>query len=285
MTTTTTGRFAAETRYDASASNQRRIVQVAKCEECGEEHEFRVNTKARGGMPDAVIIKKLKGLGWEVKRAGRDLTCAACIRGAKGALALHHINRDAANFDAVVLPDEPPAKQEAIRDAMTLSTVLDTGYPSASSLLDAMAATGADVALDAVPLEPVSPPKESTMKEAPATTGPRPPSREEKRTILAKLEEVYADEDVGYAADWSDGKLAASLSVPEAWVRSLREEFHGENASHEAADKGRRERERALNEIRADIKAIDSKVMTALADAEKSLSSVRDRLARLEGAK
>ena len=71
MTTTTTGRFTAETRYDASASNQRRIVQVVKCEECGEEHEFRVNTKARGGMPDAVIIKKLKGLGWEVKRGGR----------------------------------------------------------------------------------------------------------------------------------------------------------------------------------------------------------------------
>lgn len=285
MSSTTTGRFVAETRFDAASPNQRRIVQVAKCEECAEEHEFKVNTRARGGMPDAVIIKKLKGLGWEVKRGGRDLTCASCIRGAKGALALHHINRDAANFDAVVLPDEPPAKQEAIRDAMTLSTVLDTGYPSASSLLDAMAATGADVALDAVPLEPVSPPKESTMKEAPATTGPRPPSREEKRTILAKLEEVYAGEDVGYAADWSDGKLAASLSVPEAWVRSLREEFHGENASNEAADKGRRERERALNEIRADIKAIDSKVMTALADAEKSLSSVRDRLARLEAGK
>lgn len=283
MSTTTTGRFTAQTRYDAASG--RRVVQVAKCEECGEEHEFRVNTKARGGMPDAVVMKKLKALGWTVKRGGRDLTCASCGRGAQGALAIHHIGRDPAAFDAAVLADEPPEKREVIRDAMSLSAVLDTGYPSASSLLDAMAATGADVALDAIPLEPAKPPKESTpMPDTPTTTGPRPPAREDKRRILAKLEEVYAGEEVGYAADWTDEKVAASLSVPPAWVRDLRVEFHGENASNEAADKGRRERERALNEIKADIAAIDRKVMNALADAEKALSAVRGRLAKLEGA-
>lgn len=283
MSSTTTGRFVAETRYDAASG--RRVVQVAKCEECGEEHEFRVNTRARGGMPDAVIMKKLKGLGWEVKRGGRDLTCASCLRGAQGALAIHHIARDPEKFDAAVLAEEPPAKREVIRDAMSLAAVLDTGYPGASSLLDAMAATGADVALDAIPLEPAKPPKESKpMTDAP-TTGPRPPSREDKRRILAKLDDVYDGEETGYSADWSDKKVAATLSVPPAWVRDLRVEFHGENASNEAADKGRRERERAINEIKADIAAIDRKIMTALADGEKALSSVKDRLAKLEESK
>lgn len=280
MSTTTTGLFVAETRYDATAG--RRVVQVARCSECGEEHEFRFNTKARGGMPDAVIIRKLKALAWEVRRSGRDLTCASCLRGSQGSYAIHHMAKDQQAFDAAVLADDPPEQHEVIRDAMSLSAVLDTGYPSAASLLDAMDKSGAGKVLDAIPLP--QPKEAEPMTTAAPKSGPRPPSREDKRRILSKLEEVYAGEEVGYAADWTDGKVAASLSVPEAWVRDLRVEFHGENDSNEAADKGRRERDRALNEIRADIKAIDSKVMNALADAEKSLAAVRGRLAKLEGA-
>lgn len=280
MSTTTTGLFVAETRYDKTAG--RRVVQVARCSDCGEEHEFRVNTKARGGMPDAVIIRKLKALAWEVRRSGRDLTCASCARGSQGAYAVHHMAKDPAAFDAAVLADDPPGSHEVIKDAMSMSAVLDTGYPSAAALLEGMEKTGARDTLDAIPL-PQPKPKEPTMTTAGPKSGPRPPSREDKRRILSKLEEVYAGEEVGYAAEWTDGKVAASLSVPEAWVRDLRVEFHGENDSNEAADKGRRERDRALNEIRADIKAIDSKVMNALADAEKSLAAVRGRLAKLEG--
>jgi hypothetical protein len=59
-------------------------------------------------------------------------------------------------------------------------------------------------------------------------------SREDRRIIFEKLNEVYLNEKVGYSGDWSDDKVATDLNVPRAWVRLIREENLGDANSNEA---------------------------------------------------
>lgn len=77
----------------------------------------------------------------------------------------------------------------------------------------------------------------TTTTERPEITAepPREMTREHKRIIIAKIEEVYVDENVGYGDGWSDARVAKDLGVPLAWVKRLREEIFGvEGASEEA---------------------------------------------------
>ncbi len=53
------------------------------------------------------------------------------------------------------------------------------------------------------------------------------PTREERRIIFAKLNEVYLDEDTGYSKDWSDQKVAHDLGVRKSWVAKIRDENFG----------------------------------------------------------
>lgn len=64
---------------------------------------------------------------------------------------------------------------------------------------------------------------------------PREMTREDRRIILAKLNDVYLDERLGYDKGWSDKKVAEDLGVPQAWVAQLRDENFGpDNANEEA---------------------------------------------------
>ena len=62
---------------------------------------------------------------------------------------------------------------------------------------------------------------------APVAEAPRQPGFEERRIILAKLNEVYLNERDGYAEGWSDRKVGTDLGVPWAWVAELREANFG----------------------------------------------------------
>jgi hypothetical protein len=74
---------------------------------------------------------------------------------------------------------------------------------------------------------------------------PKPPelTKENRRVILAKLEDVYVDETTGYSAGWTDAKVAADLGVPRAWVTTLRSDNFG--------PEGNEEIKVALNEAKA----------------------------------
>ncbi len=61
---------------------------------------------------------------------------------------------------------------------------------------------------------------------------PREMSKEDRRVIFAKLNDVYIDESKGYGKEWSDGKVAEDLGVPRAWVVSIREENFGGNGGN-----------------------------------------------------
>ncbi len=65
------------------------------------------------------------------------------------------------------------------------------------------------------------------MKPEPVSTEPRIATREEKRKIRVALDEHYDDRAGQYSGVMTDEKLAASLTVPRAWVADIREEYYG----------------------------------------------------------
>ncbi len=56
---------------------------------------------------------------------------------------------------------------------------------------------------------------------------PEGPTREERRIVFAKLQDVYLDERQGYDAGWTDHRVAEDLGVPRAWVAAIRDENFG----------------------------------------------------------
>lgn len=140
----------------------------------------------------------------------------------------------------------------------------------------------------AVRIAPPPPPatEEADMTKTPAlSAAPRTPTREEKRAIMDKLNEVYDD---GYSGSWSDRKVAEGLNVPTAWVVEIRSEFFGDAVESEADRAARKERERAINELKSDLKAVKAdqrKALDALADADNKIPGIEARLARLEQGK
>lgn len=64
---------------------------------------------------------------------------------------------------------------------------------------------------------------------------PREPTKDERRLIFGKLDQVYLDEKRGYDRGWSDARVAEDLGVPRAWVEEIRaENFGNEGASEDA---------------------------------------------------
>ncbi|OAS26334.1 hypothetical protein [Methylobacterium platani] len=58
-------------------------------------------------------------------------------------------------------------------------------------------------------------------------------SRDDRRVIFAKLDDVYVDEKTGYSAGWTDDKVATDLGVPRAWVATIRDENFGPGVNEE----------------------------------------------------
>jgi len=52
-------------------------------------------------------------------------------------------------------------------------------------------------------------------------------TKEDRRIIFAKLNDVYVDEQTGYSASWSDTAVAKDLGVMPEWVKQIREENFG----------------------------------------------------------
>ncbi len=275
--------FAPKTIHDP-ATGGRRSVQVVQCRECPETLEVRVNN-AGGAMSDETIMRKARLKGWTFGRKGRDVVCGACVRSASTTLAVHKLRSEPEAMRAALTI--PPGKtEELVVDAIRLEAVLDSGAHSLAALESRIETTGAGARFDEISiaerLKKEPEPMNATVTPI-ASSSPRQPSREDKRRVLEKLNEVYDGEETGYSRDWSDAKVAASLSVPPRWVTDLRVEFHGENAGNEATDKEAKARRRAINELRADIERIESRLLSTLADTERAIGPLKARLARLDG--
>lgn len=52
-------------------------------------------------------------------------------------------------------------------------------------------------------------------------------TKEDRRIIFSEIDSHYLDEMRGYAKDWNDERVAKGLNVPQAWVRTIREDNFG----------------------------------------------------------
>lgn len=87
---------------------------------------------------------------------------------------------------------------------------------------------------------------------------PREMTRDDRRVIFAKLDEVYLDEKRGYDAGWSDHKVATDLGVPRKWVETIRAENFGPIGTNE------------------DMASFLSEAEVLLADARKALAEAKE---------
>lgn len=100
-----------------------------------------------------------------------------------------------------------------------------------------------------------------------AANPPREATREHRRLITLKLEEIYVGEGDGYASGWDDERVARDLNVPRAWVVEVREFAFGPAIS-----------QKAPAELLAAIEARGREVANLVAGQ----ASILGRLARLE---
>ncbi|MCP3472314.1 hypothetical protein NLM33_18525 [Bradyrhizobium sp. CCGUVB1N3] len=102
-------------------------------------------------------------------------------------------------------------------------------------------------------------------------------TREDRRIIFEKLNDVYIDGKVGYGRGWTDEKVATDLGVPRAWVKLLREENFGDEVGNEEIRQQVIEAHKVLTDIKALRPHLDqAQRLFALADKiEKSLSEIQ----------
>jgi hypothetical protein len=117
-------------------------------------------------------------------------------------------------------------------------------------------------------------PKVVPIAFAKAAEKPQEMTREDRRIIFAKLNEVYLDEMRGYEKGWSDSRVADELGTPLAWVREIREENFGAEGLSEDARK-------AMAQAEEFAKALDALETRAKAFF-KELDEMRARFGPIE---
>lgn len=68
---------------------------------------------------------------------------------------------------------------------------------------------------------------EMTSQRVPPREPPREMTRDDRRLIFVRLNEVYESETTGYSAGFTDKRVADELNVPQAWVVTVRDENFG----------------------------------------------------------
>jgi hypothetical protein len=102
---------------------------------------------------------------------------------------------------------------------------------------------------------------------------PRQMTRDDRRIVFEKLNDVYLDEKQGYSPPWTDEKVSVDLGVPRAWVTNVREEMFGpvgSNSDIEAAIKSACE---LVVEMKKGNEQI-AKLMSSAATIEKRLDQI-----------
>lgn len=110
----------------------------------------------------------------------------------------------------------------------------------------------------------------------PTAEPPREMSRDERRLIFAKLDEVYLDERRGYDNGWSDKRVADDLGVPRAWVAKIRDENFGSENSNDETRQLLEEARSVVAAARLEMEALNKKHEATI---EALLSRV-DRIAK-----
>jgi len=235
------------TRQRAGNSHVVWVLQ-ARCSACANDGFARMPGPAMTSCEQALAEQLFRKAGWRLGRARKYDVCPTCV-------SLDRQERSRA------------------REERTRAKLADV-FPPELKLLAApqMAAEqeGAPATTDAA---------------APVAESPREMTRADRRIIIAKLEEIYLDEEAGYADGWSDQRVAADFGVPRAWVARLRDENFGPEASSAQTRKLIAEARAVLAEAdrrAAEMNALAAKLMKARDDLRQRINDAERQIASLE---
>ncbi|MER2535509.1 MAG: hypothetical protein ABTQ31_10150 [Rhizobiaceae bacterium] len=107
---------------------------------------------------------------------------------------------------------------------------------------------------------------------------PRTMEREERRIVFAHIDQHYLPDRSGYAAPWTDARIAKDLGVPRAWVTEIRDQMFGPEGSNPDIEQFRAD----LSAAKAEFKDIRDQAATA-AHAHNALDQrLGEALGRLD---
>ncbi|SHG87669.1 hypothetical protein [Bradyrhizobium erythrophlei] len=121
-----------------------------------------------------------------------------------------------------------------------------------------------------------------------ASQEPRQPTRDERRIIFDKLNNVYVDERTGYSPGWTDKKVSVDLGVPQAWVEKIRDENFGSIGSNSAIDEAVARGQRFLDQAVEMLKIFDQKLVARdkldleIRELCKPIESLREERSKLD---
>jgi hypothetical protein len=256
------------------------MFQTPECCKC--DATLRINTKG-SPMPEEVVFKKMRQSGWDPDRGGQHL-CPACIE---------DMAKPKVETKAKAQP-EPVQGRGGLRKTRPI-TYRGTDYPSMNALARALNLSMSTIHnafkagrvddLEArpdtneEPMNKIDTPTPAAPVEAPT----RAMSRDDKRAIFRRLDEVYNVPTGRYVDDWTDHRLATEMNMPRAWIAQVRDEAYGPEGGND-------EMEKLLADIAATHRKLEGAVdtcLTAAAEAEKLNAEVKDlqtRMTRLKAA-
>ena len=223
-------------------------VLQARCSACANDGFARMPGPAMSSCEQALAEQLFRKAGWRLGRARKYDVCPTCV-------ALDRQERSRA------------------REERTRAKLADVFPPELKLLAapqEAAAQEGAPATADAA---------------APVAESPREMTRADRRIIIAKLEEVYLDEEAGYADGWSDQRVAADFGVPRAWVARLRDENFGPEASSAQTRKLIADARAVLAEAdrrAADMNTLAAELMKARDDLRQRVNDAERQIASLE---
>ena len=119
----------------------------------------------------------------------------------------------------------------------------------------------------------------SSVEQRAAAETPREMSRDERRIINDKLDEVYGKD--AYKAPWTDAAVAKDLGVPRDWVAQVRDQFFGVEGSNPQFDEFLLARDRVEGQIKGLSARYDAAVK-AFGDYRTEFKEVQDQRSALQ---
>ena len=103
-------------------------------------------------------------------------------------------------------------------------------------------------------------------------------SRDDRRIIFQKLNEIYADDKTGYSGDWTDARVASDLGVARAWVTAVRDEMFGPEGGNANIRQSVEEAKAVLAECRKLAEAAFSPLLRRAEKIEKTMIEIEKSL-------
>jgi hypothetical protein len=230
-----------EKKFDRVAG---RSVYYIKCARTGCPSEEHIMGEWGEKTATQILPKKFKQKGWQVGRSCATDYCKTCVEFFKKTAKQRAGKATAAEVEELKKIDQA--------ESLVCEAVADT-------------ANGEVTMKPRTDLVLVTSPEDK-----------REMTRTDRRLIIAKIEEVYIDEDRGYDAGWDDQKVATELGVPRKWVETLRDENFGpaksEDVTKMLADFGL---------LQKDVAEAVKRVLESQKDLERAIQMNKDSTARL----